>query len=83
MKEQTKYVNTELIDKMQKIKSGFNSVSYDVIDNMLKEMSPAEKEVLLRLYIYENKQVLHEKEGVDHDTKRIRYTQKPQIKKMK
>lgn len=55
MKEQTKYVNTELIDKIQKIKSGFNSLSHDVIENVLKEMSPEEKEVLLRLYIYENK----------------------------
>ena len=55
MKEQTKYVKTELIDKMQEIKSDFNSLSHDVIENMLKEMTPEEKEILLRLYIYENK----------------------------
>ena len=38
-------VSTELIDEMAKVKSDFTILS----------MSSEEKEVLLRLYIYENK----------------------------
>lgn len=49
------YVSTELIDEMAKVKSDFTILSKDIIENMLKDMSSEEKEVLLRLYIYENK----------------------------
>lgn len=48
-------VSTELIDEMAKVKSDFTILSKDIIENMLKDMSSEEKEVLLRLYIYENK----------------------------
>lgn len=48
-------VSTELIDEMAKVKSDFTILSNDIIENMLKDMSSEEKEVLLRLYIYENK----------------------------
>lgn len=48
-------VSIELIDEMAKVKSDFTILSKDIIENMLKDMSSEEKEVLLRLYIYENK----------------------------
>ena len=48
-------VSTEFIDEMAKVKSDFTILSNDIIENMLKDMSSEEKEVLLRLYIYENK----------------------------
>lgn len=48
-------VSTELIDEMVKVKSDFKILSKDMIENMLKDMSAEEKEILLRLYIYENK----------------------------
>lgn len=51
-------VSIELIDEMAKVKSDFTIftiLSKDIIENMLKDMSSEEKEVLLRLYIYEKK----------------------------
>ena len=53
--ESERYVKTELIDEMAKVKSDFKILSHDIIEEMLQDMTPDEKEVLLRLYIYENK----------------------------
>ena len=50
-----KYVSTEFIDEMKKVKEDFLILSNDVIEEMLKDMTQEEKEVLLRLYIYEKR----------------------------
>lgn len=50
-----KNVNLELIDEMKKIKSDFEILSEDIIEDMLADMTSEEKDVLLRLYIYDNK----------------------------
>ena len=46
------YVTTDLIDKMSKIKSDFKFLSADAIENILKDMTEEEKNILLKLYIY-------------------------------
>lgn len=48
-----KYVSTELIDKMAKIKDDFKNMPKDTIEDILKDITDDEKEVLLRLYIFE------------------------------
>lgn len=50
-----KNVNLELIDEMKKVKSDFEILSEDIIEDMLADMTSEEKDVLLRLYIYDNK----------------------------
>ena len=50
-----KSVNLELIDEMKKVKSDFGILSEDIIENMLADMTSEEKDVLLRLYIYEKR----------------------------
>lgn len=50
-----RYVSTELIDEMEKVKADFLILSKDVIEDVLKDMTQEEKEVLLRLYIYEKR----------------------------
>lgn len=49
-----KYVSIELIDKMEDTKKSLKTVSRDNIETILKSMSEDEKDVLLRLYIYES-----------------------------
>lgn len=44
---------TELVDEMAKVKDDFKIMSKDTIEDMLKDMTQEEKEVLLRLYIFE------------------------------
>lgn len=46
------YVATDLIDKMSKIKSDFKFLPTDAIENILKDMTEEEKNILLKLYIY-------------------------------
>ena len=43
------------IDELKKIKDDFCVLSEDLIEDMLKDMTCEEKEMLLRLYIYENR----------------------------
>lgn len=50
-----KYITTELVDEMTKVKDDFKIMSKDTIEDMLKDMAQEEKEVLLRLYIFDNK----------------------------
>jgi hypothetical protein len=50
-----KCIPTELVDKMVKVKDDFKIMSKDIIEDMLKDMAQEEKEVLLRLYIFDNK----------------------------
>lgn len=50
----SRYVSTELIDEMSKVKEDFKILSKDMIEDMLNDMTEEEKEILLRLYIYEN-----------------------------
>lgn len=47
-----KNISLELIDEMEKVKSDFEILSEDIIENMLADMTSEEKDVLLRLYIY-------------------------------
>lgn len=48
-----KIIPTSLIDEMQKVKSDFKILPHDIIEGMLHDMSSEEKEVLLRLYVFE------------------------------
>lgn len=48
-----KIIPTSLIDEMQKVKSDFKILPHDIIESMLHDMSSEEKEVLLRLYVFE------------------------------
>lgn len=50
-----KSANLELIDEMKKVKSDFEILSEDIIEDMLTDMTSEEKDALLRLYIYDNK----------------------------
>lgn len=50
-----KDVNLELINEMKKVKSDFEILSEDIIEDMLTDMTSEEKDALLRLYIYDNK----------------------------
>ena len=47
--------SAELESEMKKVKSDFRILSRDIIEDMLKDLTSAEKETLLRLYIYENR----------------------------
>ena len=47
-----KYVSTELIDEMAKVKDDFKILPKDIIEGMLEDMTAEEKELLLRQYIY-------------------------------
>lgn len=46
-----KYVSTELIDEMAKVKDDFKILPKDIIEGML-EVTAEEKDLLLRLYIF-------------------------------
>ena len=46
-----KYVSTELIDEMAKVKDDFKILPKDIIEGMLEDMTAEEKDLLLRLYI--------------------------------
>lgn len=48
-------VNIELIEEMKKVKSDFEILSEDIIEDMLTDMTSEEKDTLLRLYIYEKR----------------------------
>lgn len=50
-----KNANLELIDEMKKVKSDFEILSEDIIEDMLTDMTSEEKDTLLRLYIYEKR----------------------------
>ena len=47
-----KYVSTELIDEMAKVKDDFKILPKDIIEGMLEDMTAEEKDLLLRLYIF-------------------------------
>lgn len=49
-----KYITIELVDEMTKVKDDFKIMSKDAIEDRLKDMTKEEKEVLLRLYIFDN-----------------------------
>lgn len=53
--ETEKYITAELVDEMAKVKDDFKIMSKDTIEDRLKDMTQEEKEVLLRLYIFDNK----------------------------
>lgn len=54
--KQTKIVDTTMIDEMNDLKDVFKGTSVKNTEEMLKNLSPDEKECLLKLYVYENKQ---------------------------
>ena len=50
-----KYITIELVDKMAKLKDDFKIMLKDTIEDKLKNLTQEEKEILLRLYIFDNK----------------------------
>lgn len=48
-------ISVEIIDDMKSLKENFKVISIENIEDMLKHLSNEEKEVLLKLYIYESR----------------------------
>lgn len=46
-------MSIELIEEMKEVKSDFEILPEDIIEDMLADMTSEEKDTLLRLYIYE------------------------------
>lgn len=52
-----KTVSMSVIDEMKDLKDALKSVSAENAKDMLKQLTAEEKDCLLRLYVYENKQM--------------------------
>lgn len=52
-----KTVSMATIDEMKKLKDALKAVSAKNAEDMLKNLTAEEKDCLLRLYVYENKQM--------------------------
>lgn len=52
-----KSIPMEMVDEMSSLKNALKSVSAKKAEDMLRNLTSEEKECLLRLYVYENKQM--------------------------
>lgn len=50
-----KIIPIEMVDEMKELKDALKYVSAKNAEDMLKHLTPEEKDCLLRLYVYENK----------------------------
>lgn len=49
------YMSTYIVDKVSEIKKNLKAMDVDNIESVLKKLTEQEKDVLLKLYVYENK----------------------------